>query len=127
MKSGSRKNQNSEQSLGLQHRTKQFALRVIKVVQSLPQNTISNAIGQQLIRSGTSVGANTRSAYRGRSKKEFIAKIGIVIEEADETQFWIELLIEAGVIPESKIKDLLSEANELVSIFVSISKKAKQS
>lgn len=126
MKSEIKNHSDTDQSKGLQLRTKQSALRITKLVRALPKDTVSNAIGQQLIRSGTSVAANTRAAFRGRSKKEFIAKIGIVIEEADESQLWIGLLVESGIFPEAKVKELLTEASELVSIFVSVSKQAKQ-
>lgn len=89
-------------------------------------NPASKVIINQLLRSATSVGANTRSAYRGRSKKEFIAKIGIVIEEADESQFWLELASETQLCNNDTIEDLKKEANELVSIFTSISKRSKE-
>lgn len=107
----------------LKIRTKKFALRVIKLVQSLPKNMVADVIGRQLLRSGTSVGANTRSAYRGRSKKEFVAKIGIVIEECDESLLWMELLVESKTVEAEKLSSLMKEADELVAIFVSISKK----
>jgi four helix bundle protein len=100
-------------------------LRVIKLVQNLPRNIVAYEIGRQLLRSGTSVAANTRAAYRGRSKKEFLAKIGIVIEECDESLLWMELLTESNTVKETKLYSLMKEADELVSIFVSISKKNK--
>jgi four helix bundle protein len=110
----------------LQDRTKQFAKDIIMVVKDFSDNPASRVIINQLLRSATSVGANTRSAYRGRSKKEFIAKIGIVIEEADESQFWLELASETQLCNNDTIEDLKKEANELVSIFTSISKKSKE-
>lgn len=82
----------------LQDRTKNYALRIIRLVSSLPKTTEATAIGRQLIRSGTSVAANTRSAFRARSKKEFIAKLGIVIEETDESMLWIELLKDSKIV-----------------------------
>ncbi len=82
----------------LKKRTKQFGLRIIKLVESLPANKVANTIGNQLLRCGTSVGANYRSACRGRSKPDFIAKAGIAIEEADEFLYWMELLIEADLV-----------------------------
>ncbi|NHZ87103.1 MAG: four helix bundle protein [Planctomycetia bacterium] len=107
----------------LQIRTKQFALRIINLVSSLPNATVSTAIKRQLIRSGTSVAANTRAAFRGRSKKEYRAKLGIVVEEADESLLWMELLVEGKIISKNKINDLMEETNTLISIFVSLLKK----
>src|SRR5262245_58173433 len=95
----------------LKQRTKAFALRVMRLIGSLPETTVGRAIGQQLVRSGTSVGANYRSACRGRSKAEFIAKLGTVVEEADESGFWLELIIEGGLHPADSVHDLLDEAN----------------
>ncbi|MCF6268267.1 MAG: four helix bundle protein [Melioribacteraceae bacterium] len=101
----------------LKDRTKQFALRIIKVVDALPNNVTGRAIGNQLIKCGTSVGANYRAACRGRSKAEFNSKLHIVLEEADESVFWLELIIEAKLLPEKKINSVLEEANELTAIF----------
>lgn len=92
-------------------RTKKFALRIIKLVDSLPNTLVGRTIGGQLIRSGTSVSANYRAACRGRSKAEFIAKLGIVEEEADESCHWLEMIIEAELMDERLVKDLLREAN----------------
>lgn len=102
----------------LKERTKRFALRVISLVSALPKTIEGRAIGGQLVRSGTSVGANYRAACRGRSKPEFIAKLGTVEEEADETAFWLELIIESQLIKKSRVEHLLQEANELVAITV---------
>ena len=107
----------------LQLRTKEFALNVVRLFKPLPNSTEAQILGKQLLRSGTSVGANTRSAFRGRSTKEFKAKIGIVIEEADESIFWLEVLEESKTFQHNLIKELIKEAESLVSIFVSISKK----
>jgi len=101
----------------LKERTKRFALRVIRVVRSLPPGTEGRVIGHQLLRSGMSVAANYRAVCRARSRPEFLAKLAIVIEEADESAFWLELLADAGLIPGPKLKDLQSEANQLVAIF----------
>ena len=103
----------------LQKRTKQFALRIIKLVDALPNNTAGRAIGGQLVRCGTSVGANYRSACRARSKAEFIAKLGIVLEEADESEFWLELIIESGLMKKKLVDQLIIEAGELTAIFTS--------
>ncbi|MGH9946893.1 MAG: four helix bundle protein [Pyrinomonadaceae bacterium] len=97
-------------------RTKTFALRVIKLVNALPNNLAGRTIGGQLIRSGTSVSSNYRAACRGRSKAEFIAKLGIVEEEADESCHWLELIIEAELMDERLVADLLREANEITAI-----------
>src|SRR6476646_5325392 len=97
--------------------TKKFALRIIKVSRALPRSPEARVIGYQLLRSGTSVAANYRAACRGRSRPEFLAKIGIVVEEADETVFWLEILTEAGLIRAELLDDIISEANQLVAIF----------
>ena len=101
----------------LKERTKQFALRVIKLYKSLPKGKDSDAIGYQLLKAGTSVGANYRSACRARSDADFISKITIVEEEADEPAYWIELLMESGIVKKKLLKELLKEANELTAIF----------
>ena len=111
----------------LRERTKQFALRVIKLVESLPKTPSARTIGGQLIRSGTSVGANYRACCRARSNADFIAKLGIVIEEADESAFWLELIIESQIMKIEMIEPLLNEANELVKIFVSSRQTARKS
>lgn len=110
---------NAEQASDLKQRTKAFALRVIHVVQELPRCQPGDVIGKQLLRSGTSVAANYRSARRARSRKEFIAKMGIVEEEADETQFWLELVGESGLRPAQRVSGLRDEAGQLVAIAVS--------
>ena len=97
-------------------RTKKFALRVMKLVDALPRTTAGRAIGGQLVRSGTSVPANYRAACRGRSKAEFIAKLGIVEEEADESALWMELIMEGGLVDEIKVRDLHQEAGEITAI-----------
>ena len=103
----------------LRDRTRIFAIRIVRLCRRLPATPEGRIIATQLIRSGTSVGANYRAVCRARSKAEFAAKMGVVIEEADETTFWLELLVNLGFFRESQLKDLLSEANELVAIFVS--------
>lgn len=114
-----------EKPQDLKLRTKNFSIRIIKLFQIFPHSTEAQLIGKQLFRCGTSVGANTRSAFRGRSTKEFLAKIGIVIEEADECRYWLEILAESGIINEERLVPFLKEADELTSIFVSIYKKHK--
>jgi four helix bundle protein len=100
----------------LKDRTKQFALRIMRLVNALPNTPKGRAIAGQLVRSGTSVVANYRAACRGRSHAEFISKIGVVEEEADETALWLELIVEDKLLPENKIAPLLKEANELTAI-----------
>jgi four helix bundle protein len=102
----------------LKERTKHFALRIIRLCRTLPKTEESRILAKQLLRAGTSVGANYRAACRSRSRAEFIAKLGIVLEESDEAVFWLELLIEAGVGTHDSVQPLLREANELTSIFV---------
>ena len=103
----------------LKHRTKQFALRILKLVAALPNNLAGRTIGGQLARAGTSVGSNYRAACQGRSKAEFIAKLGIVEEEADESAFWMELIIESELLKKPLVESLLIEANELAKIMAS--------
>jgi len=111
----------------LKARTKRFALRVMKLVDALPKTVSGKAIGNQLVRSGTGVGSNYRASCRARSRKEFIAKIGVVEEEAGESAFWMELIIEGGLLPARKVESLLKEANELVAIMASSRISAKRS
>jgi len=101
----------------LKERTRAFALRVIRVIRALPPGMEGRLIGHQLLRSGTSVAANYRAVCRARSRPEFLSKLAIVLEETDECAFWLELLGDAGLIPERKLRDLKSEANQLVAIF----------
>ncbi len=103
----------------LKSRVKSIALRVIRLVQSLPKNITGEIIGRQLIRSATSVAANYYSACKARSKADFLNKLGIVEEEADETQFWIELIIESGLMSENRLQDLLKEFKEITAIMAS--------
>ena len=109
----------------LKSRTKRFALLVMKLVEELPKTTVGKAIGSQLVRSGTSVGANYRSTCRARSKAEFISKLGIVLEEADESGFWLELIVEGSLLKTDRVTSLLTESNELTAIFTSSIKSAK--
>jgi len=108
----------------LKTRTKQFALRVMKLVGALPTGAVARPIGNQLIRSGTSIGANYRAACRGHSKAEFIARLGIVVEEADGTCYWLELIIEGQLLPGKLVEPLLQEANEITAIMVASRKTA---
>ena len=100
----------------LQKRTKQFALRVFTMAGHLPKNAAARTVANQLVRSASSVGANYRAACRARSKADFISKITVVLEEADESCYWLELVVEGEMLPAERIKPLLQEANELTAI-----------
>jgi len=110
----------------LKKRTKQFGLRVIRLVETLPKTQTASVIGKQLLRCATSVGANYRAACKGRSKADFIAKLGTVEEEADESIYWLEMLIEAEVVKSALVVELLTEANELTAIIAASRKTAKK-
>ncbi len=110
----------------LKPRTKAFALRVIRVYSELPKNdTVAQVLGKQVLRSGTSVGANYREASRGRSKAEFISKIGDCLKEIEETEYWLELLVDSGRVAASKMAGLLDETRQLIAIFTTIDKHSK--
>jgi four helix bundle protein len=109
----------------LSERTKIFALRVIKMFSALPKSEVARVLGKQVLRSGTSVGANYREAQRARSKAEFIAKIGDSLKELDETAYWLELLSDSGTVTEDKLGVLRDECNQLLAFFTAISKKSK--
>ncbi|HEX8131045.1 MAG TPA: four helix bundle protein [Pyrinomonadaceae bacterium] len=109
----------------MKQRTRAFALRVIHLVEALPATRTADVVGKQLLRCGTSVGANYRASCRAKSPADFIAKMGIVEEEADETIYWIEMLIESGLIDKERVTGLLDEANQIVAIVVSSIKTAR--
>ena len=109
----------------LKIRTKRFAICIIGLVESLPKGRIADVLGKQLLRSGTSVGANYRSACRAKSTADFIYKMGIVEEELDETIYWMELLVEAGLKKLDDLRELLEEANQLLAITIASIKTAK--
>jgi four helix bundle protein len=111
----------------LLERTKQFALRIFKLVGALPQTIQRRTVASQLIRSGTSVAGNYRAACRARSKPEFVAKLGVVEEEADESAFWLELIIETHLLKAAKVRLLLIEAGEIVAMMASSKKTAAKS
>lgn len=108
----------------LQSRTKAFALGILKLVDALPRTPAGRVISNQLVRSATSVGANYRAACRARSHAEFAAKLGTVLEEADESLYWLEMICDGGLMSESTISPLLREANELTAIFAASRKSA---
>jgi four helix bundle protein len=106
-------------------RTRKFALRIIKLVQSLPRNPACDVMGRQLLKAGTSTAANYRAACRAKSRADFRAKMGIVEEERDESHFWLEMLVESGVVSESAVKDLMQEASEITAMTVSSIKNSR--
>ena len=101
----------------LQERTKQFALRIIKLYRALPKSGKARVLGNRVLRSGTSVAANYRAAGRARSRAEFAAKIGTAVEETDDTVFWLELIVDAGIMRRNRMENLLKEDNELLVVF----------
>ena len=109
----------------LRRRTKDFALRIMRMCRTIPSTRETNIINNQILRSATGVAANYRAVGLARSKAEFISKLGVVLEEADETVFWLELLGDSGIIPASKLRELMAEGNELVAIFLASRKTAK--
>jgi len=110
----------------LKQRTKDFGLRVVRLVETLPRSRTAEVFGRQLLRSATSIGANYRAACRARSQADFVSKIGVVEEEADESAYWLEVLLEAEVTGDHGVKGLLEEANELTAIFVASGKTARR-
>ncbi|HEV7922747.1 MAG TPA: four helix bundle protein [Thermoanaerobaculia bacterium] len=107
-------------------RTKTFALRIIRAFTSLPKTDVSRVLGRQMLRSGTSVGAHGREAFRGRSTAEVISKLEVAIQELDETMYWLELLAEANIVTAGRVEPLLADANELMAILVASVKTIKR-
>jgi four helix bundle protein len=117
----------SEKPPDLKPRTKAFALRIIRMYSKLLKNdVVAQVLGKQVLRSGTSVGANYREASRSRSKVEFISKIGESLKEIEETEYWLELLVESGCVKASQMTGLLDETRQLIAIFTTINKNAKR-
>jgi four helix bundle protein len=110
----------------LRARTKAFALRIIRMFAALPENTEARVIGEEVLRSGTAVGAYFREAHRARSKADFIAKVGDCLKSLDETCYWLELLTESGIVPASKVASLEDETHQLLAILTTIAKNSKQ-
>ena len=115
-----------KEATDLRVRTKDFALRIIRMFSALPKTTEAQVLGKQVLRSGTSVGANYCEAFRGRSKPEFIAKCGDSLREIEETAYWLELLVDAKLVPADKLSALRQECDELTAIFVAILKRSKK-
>lgn len=123
---GRRKSEGNHQPIPMIQRTKAFALRVMKLVDALPRSRSADVIGRQLLKSATSVGANYRASQRARSTAEFISKLGVVEEEADESCYWLELLAEGHVLSAQRLKDSLKEADEITAIIVASLRTAKR-
>ena len=115
----------SDEREDLRKRTKKFALRIIKVYESLPRTGSAQVLAHQILRSGTSVGANFREAHRARSNAEFLSKVGDSLKELEETAYWLELLVESGAVPEKKLESLRDETSQLTAILTSIAKKIR--
>jgi four helix bundle protein len=111
----------------LRTRTRQFSLRIIRLFGALPKSVVAQVLGKQLLRSATSVGAHYREGYRARSTAEFVSKLEVALQELEETAYWLELLIESGIIPESRLAELAEETNQLTAILVTCVKHAKES
>jgi len=116
----------NERPQDLKLHTKEFALRVIRMYSKLPKsNTVAQVLGRQVLRSGTSVGANYREASRSRSKAEFTDKTGDSLKEIEETAYWLELLVDSGCVPQRTMAGLLDETQQLIAIFATINKRSK--
>lgn len=115
-----------EKPLDLKERTKRFALRIIRLYVSLPKSTVAQVLGKQILRSGTSVGAQYREGTRARSDAEFISKIEGALQELEETRYWMELLVDAGIVVETKMKKLMEESEQLTAILVTSVKTVKK-
>lgn len=116
----------SEPPFDLRERTMNFALRIVQMFVALPKTEEARVLGKQVLRSGTSVGANFREAHRARSKPEFIAKVGDCLKELDESSYWLELLTRSSIVPVSKLASLQDETHQLIAILTTISKNAKR-
>ena len=118
--------ENTKTERDLAARTKVFALRIIKMYSDLSRSTVAQVLGKQVLRSGTAIGANYREANRGRSTAEFVAKMGDCLKELDETAYWLELLVEAGIVSSKRLTPLQDETNQLIAIFVTVLKRTKE-
>ena len=116
----------SEPPFDLRERTLNFALRIVQMFVALPKTEEARVLGEQVLRSGTSVGANFREAHRARSKPEFIAKVGDCLKELDQSSYWLELLTRSSIVPVSKLASLQDETHQLIAILTTISKNAKR-
>jgi four helix bundle protein len=112
--------------IALQLRTKSFGLRAIKLTRALPNDLAARVVGKQFLRSALSVGANYRAACRGRSRADFLSKLGIVLEEVDESAYWLEIITDDEMLPKHKIESLLTETNELTAIFFAATRSTRK-
>jgi four helix bundle protein len=119
------KMENDSRRRDLRERTMQYAKRIVRMFSALPQNTLAQTLGKQVLRSGTSVGANYREADSGRSKAEFIAKMGDCLKELSETEYWLELMAAEEILSSDRLAPLLQETRELIAIFTTIIKKSR--
>ena len=117
---------NTERQRDLRERTKEFALRIVRLYAALPKTTEAQVLGKQALRSSTSVGANYREATRARSTAEFVSKVGVGLQELEETDYWLGLLADSGIVPEARLTDLHNELDELTAILVSSVKTTKK-
>lgn len=117
---------NNETPQDLRTRTSEFALRVIRFYVSLPKSTEAQVIGKQVLRSGTSIGAHYREGHRAKSDADIINKFETALQELDETDYWLDLLVKAGIVPAQKVETLIKETNELLAIFTTIVTKIKK-
>lgn len=117
---------NNETPQDLRKRTSEFALRIIRLYVSLPKSTEAQVIGKQILRSGTSIGAHYREGHRAKSDADIINKFETALQELDETDYWLDLLIKAGIVPTQKVESLIKETNELLAIFTTIVTKIKK-
>ena len=115
-----------KEEVDLRKRTKDFALRIVRMFSQLPKSAVAQVLGRQVLRSGTSIGTNYREAYRGRSRAEFIAKCGDCLRELEETSYWLELLVDGQIVLEKRLTELRQECDELTAIFVTILKTSKR-
>ena len=115
-----------KEMVDLKTRTREFALRVIRLYSAMPKSTVAQVIGKQLLRSGTSVGAQYREASRSRSNAEFISKLESSLQELDESMYWMELIVEADIFPAKRIDELINEANELIAVLTTCVKNTKK-
>ncbi|MGA2797893.1 MAG: four helix bundle protein [Thermoguttaceae bacterium] len=116
----------NNKSAALRERTKLYALRIIRMYSALPKTVVAQVIGKQVLKSGTSVGAHYREACRSRSAAEFISKMEGALQELDETDYWLELLIESNILPAKRLSDLCHETDELIAIFTASARTAKK-
>ena len=120
------KDETRSKPVDLKTRTKEFAIRIVRLYSALPKATVGQVIGKQILRSGTSVGAHYREAVRSRSDAEFVSKLEVGLQELEETAYWMELLVESGLLNAERLRDLMTEADELIAILTTCVKNTKR-